>query len=238
MHVPAAMQLDFVAFLPSYRHYRRLFYLRCRIPISPNRLSQQQQLEYGHFHHGTFQDDHLHNQCQNGKSGDVGGMGKMALNYLELLTQMNKVNLNDTEDRKFCIAYCDPHRAVCRTHRSKKTGYKKMFSSPSFCRRKQIQWNNTASRPNVPDLTTGDSIICPIMESRGAISRDVRVFRGQKFRAANPQPQRRRDIKGRPFFFEDFWESKLENFLMGILIFNSDYFWNENPAARGEDIAF
>ena len=35
-----------------------------------------------------------------------------------------------------------------------------------------------------------------------------------------------------------FWESKLENFLMGILIFNSDYFWNENPAARGEDIAF
>jgi hypothetical protein len=31
---------------------------------------------------------------------------------------------------------------------------------------------------------------------------------------------------------------KLENFLMGILIFNSDYFWNENPAARGEDIAF
>jgi hypothetical protein len=72
----------------------------------------------------------------------VGGMGKMALNYLELLTQMNKVNLNDTEDRKFCIAYCDPHRAVCRTHRSKKTGYKKMFSSPSFCRRKQIQWNN------------------------------------------------------------------------------------------------
>jgi len=37
---------------------------------------------------------------------------------------------------------------------------------------------------------------------------------------------------------ESFWESKLENFLMGILIFNSDYFWNENPAARGEDIAF
>ena len=76
------------------------------------------------------------------------------------------------------------------------------------------------------------------MESRGAISRHVRASRGQKFRAANPQPQRRRDIKGRPFFFEDFWESKLENFLMGILIFNSDYFWNENPAARGEDIAF
>ena len=38
------------------------------------------------------------------------------------------------------------------------------------------------------------------MESRGAISRHVRVSRGQKFRAANPQPQRRRDIKGRPFF--------------------------------------
>ena len=70
-----------------------LFYLRCRIPISLVRLSQQQQFEYGHFHHGTFVDDHLHNQCQNGKSGDVGGMGKMALNYLELLTQMNKVIL-------------------------------------------------------------------------------------------------------------------------------------------------
>ena len=63
-----------------------LFYLRCRIPISLVRLSQQQQFEYGHFHHGTFQDDHLHNQCQNGKSGDVGGIGNLA--------PMNKVNLN------------------------------------------------------------------------------------------------------------------------------------------------
>ncbi len=36
---------------------------------------------------------------------------------------------------------------------------------------------------------------------------------------------------------EHFWESKLEN-PEGVLIFNSDYFTNENPAARGEDIAF
>ena len=34
-----------------------------------------------------------------------------------------------------------------------------------------------------------------------------------------------------------FWESKLEN-PEGVLIFNSYYFANENPAARGEDIAF